>query len=103
MTPLKQLKAINKKEQLTVKKRYSTYLCSLLPLLEKNNIYIKDVADLNEQQYEFIRRYFDDELYPVLTPMADDADRPFPFIFNDSLNIAVHLKNEEKTNMIMLR
>ena len=60
MTPLKQLKAINKKEQLTVKKRYSTYLRSLLPLLEKNNIYIKDVADLNEQQYEFIRRYFDD-------------------------------------------
>lgn len=96
MTPLKQLKAINKKEQLTVKKRYSTYLRSLLPLLEKNNIYIKDVADLNEQQYEFIRRYFDDELYPILTPMADDADRPFPFIFNDSLNIAVHLKDEEK-------
>ena len=96
MTPLKQLKAINKKEQLTVKKRYSTYLRSLLPLLEKNNIYIKDVADLNEQQYEFIRRYFDDELYPVLTPMADDANRPFPFIANDSLNIAVCLKDEEK-------
>lgn len=96
MTPAKQLKAINKKEHLAVEKRYSTYLRSLLPLLEKNDIYIKDVGDLNERQYEFIRRYFNDELYPVLTPMADDANRPFPFIANDSLNIAVRLKDQKK-------
>lgn len=102
MTPTEQLKAINKKEHNAVEKRYSTYLRSLLPQLEKKNIFIKAVKDLNAQQYEFIRQYFDDELYPVITPMADDANRPFPFIANDSLNIAVRLKDEEKTSMIML-
>ena len=50
---------------------------------------------MSKRQYEFIRRYFYDELYPVLTPMADDTNRPFPFIANDSLNIAVQLKDAE--------
>lgn len=95
MTPQKQLDEINKKEHKEVEKRYSTYSRSLLPLLESNNIYIKNIEDLNEHQYEFIRRYFYDELYPVLTPMADDTNRPFPFIANDSLNIAVRLKDTE--------
>ena len=95
MTPQEQLDAINKKEHQAVEKRYSTYSRSLLPLLEKNNIYLKNVADLTDHQYEFIRRYFYDELYPVLTPMADDTNRPFPFIANDSLNIAVQLKDVE--------
>lgn len=96
MTPKKQLDAINKKEHKEVEKRYSTYSRSLLPLLEKNEIYIKEIADLTKRQYEFIRRYFYDVLYPVLTPMADDTNRPFPFIANDSLNIAVQLKDVEK-------
>lgn len=100
MTPQEQLDAINKKEHQAVEKRYSTYSRSLLPLLEKNDIYLKDVADLNDRQYEFIRRYFYDELYPVLTPMADDTNRPFPFIANDSLNIAVQLKDIESDDYI---
>lgn len=95
MTPQKQLNEINKKEHKEVEKRYSTYSRSLLPLLEKNDIYIKDISELSKRQYEFIRRYFYDELYPVLTPMADDTNRPFPFIANDSLNIAVQLKDAE--------
>lgn len=95
MTPEKQLDAINKKEHKAVEKRYSTYWRSLLPQLEKKNIFIKEVKDLNAQQYEFVRRYFSDELYPVITPMADDTNRPFPFIANDSLNIAVRLKDKE--------
>lgn len=96
MTPKQQLKAINKKEHVAVEKRYTTYSRSLLPLLEKQNIFIKNVADLSSSQYEFIRRYFNDELYPVLTPMADDTNRPFPFIANNSLNLAVELKDKEK-------
>lgn len=94
-TPEKQLDAINQKEHRAVEKRYSTYWRSLLPLLEKKNIFIKEVKDLNAQQYEFVRRYFSDELFPIITPMADDTNRPFPFIANDSLNIAVGLKDKE--------
>lgn len=95
LTPLEQLNAINEKEHEVVERRYSTYSRSLLPLLRRQNIRILDVDELSEDQEEYIRRYFNNELYPVLTPMADDQSRPFPFISNDSLNIAIRLRSEE--------
>ena len=77
-----------------VKQRYEVYNQQIIPDLAKNNIHILHVPKLDEKQYEFIRRYFNDELMPVLTPMADDASRPFPFISNNSLNIAVQLRRQ---------
>ncbi|KRL04183.1 RNA degradosome polyphosphate kinase [Liquorilactobacillus oeni] len=99
MTPKAQIDAINVKEQKMVEKRYTTYNRSLLPQLEKNNIKIIKAADATEGQYKFIRRYFNDELYPVLTPLADDSSRPFPFISNNSINIAVRIhENSNQKN-----
>lgn len=95
MTPKKQLEAINKKEHEAVDKRYSTYTRSLVPLLNKQGIYLSSIKDLTKEQYDFIRRYFNNELFPVLTPMADDTVRPFPFISNDSLNIAIRLRDDK--------
>ena len=92
LTPEEQLDAVNEKEHRMVKQRYEVYNQQIIPELAKNDIHILHVRDLNEKQYEFIRRYFNDELMPVLTPMADDASRPFPFISNNSLNIAVQLR-----------
>ena len=95
LTPIDQIREINLREHQAVEKRYSTYNRSLLPQLSKENIHILKVSDLSEHQYEFLRRYYNDELYPVLTPMADDSSRPFPFLQNNSLNLALHLTDEE--------
>jgi polyphosphate kinase len=94
MTPKEQIDAINEKEHQIVEKRYSTYNRSLLPQLAKNGIHIISTKALNDRQYEVIQHYFNDELYPVLTPMADDSSRPFPFLQNNSLNLAIHLTDE---------
>lgn len=94
LTPEEQLDAVNEKEHRMVKQRYEVYNQQIIPDLAKNNIHILHVPKLDEKQYEFIRRYFNDELMPVLTPMADDASRPFPFISNNSLNIAVQLRRQ---------
>ena len=91
MTPKEQLAAVNDKEHQMVEKRYQIYNEQLLPALAKQEIFIKHVTDLNEAEYDFVSRYFEDELMPVLTPMADDSSRPFPFIANNSLNVAVKL------------
>ncbi len=91
MTPKEQLTAVNDKEHQMVEKRYRIYNDHLLPELGRAAIYIKHVLDLDDKQYDFISRYFADELMPVLTPMADDSSRPFPFIANNSLNVAVKL------------
>lgn len=95
MTPGEQITEINLREHAAVEKRYSTYNRSLLPLLAKENIHLLRPCELTESQYEFVRRYYLDELYPVLTPMADDSSRPFPFLQNNSLNIALHLTDEK--------
>ncbi|MCH5332846.1 MAG: RNA degradosome polyphosphate kinase [Agathobacter sp.] len=92
MTAAEQLAAINGATRKLVDTQYSTYMRSLLPLLEKEGIRIIDAhEELTEEQGEFVDRYFMDCVYPVLTPMAVDASRPFPLIRNKTLNIAALL------------
>lgn len=94
LTPEEQLNAVNRKEHRMVQERYEIYNQQIIPQLAKEQIDILHIKDLDQKQYEFIRRYFNDELMPVLTPMADDSSRPFPFISNSSLNIAISLRRD---------
>lgn len=101
MTATEQLSAINQQTRRLVTDQYNTYMRSLIPLLKKEGICIMDShEDLTEQQAEFVDRYFMENVYPVLTPMAVDASRPFPLIRNKTLNIAAllvskHAKKEK--------
>lgn len=97
LTPSEQVAAINTKAHEMVKRQYDTLNRSLLPLLEQHDIRLLKVPDLTTEQQTFIKNYFDNELYPALTPMADDSSRPFPFIANNTLNIALRIyKNGNK-------
>lgn len=101
MTAMEQLSTINQQTRRLVTDQYNTYMRSLIPLLKKEGICIMDShEDLTEQQAEFVDRYFMENVYPVLTPMAVDASRPFPLIRNKTLNIAAllvskHAKKEK--------
>lgn len=53
---------------------------------------------MNEVQCKFVDDYFDETIYPILTPMAVDSARPFPLIRNKSLNICVLLKGKDEEN-----
>ncbi|MBP3488241.1 MAG: RNA degradosome polyphosphate kinase [Roseburia sp.] len=99
MTAEEQLAAISARTKELVDSQYSTYNRSLVPLMEANNIHIVEkYEDLTEEQSAFVDRYFAESVYPVLTPMAVDASRPFPLIRNKTLNIAALLssKKDEK-------
>lgn len=97
MTAQEQLDAINKDTRDLVDLQYSTYNRSLIPQLRANGIVIIDEhEDLTEEQAAYVDRYFEENIYPVLTPMAVDASRPFPLIQNKSLNIAALI--EDKTD-----
>ncbi len=92
MTAAEQLSAINRETRKLVTEQYNTYMRSLIPLLKKEGICIMDShEDLTEEQADFVDRYFMENVYPVLTPMAVDASRPFPLIRNKTLNIAALL------------
>lgn len=89
MTATEQLAAINVKTRALVEQQYNTYNRSLVPLMRQNGIQVLDAyEDLDAKQRKFVDRYFDENVYPVLTPMAVDASRPFPLIRNKTLNIA---------------
>ncbi|WP_263862547.1 RNA degradosome polyphosphate kinase [Levilactobacillus enshiensis] len=97
MTAEAQLLAVNAKAHDQVVKQYSTLNRMLLPLLANLNIHVLTPRELTPQQYKFIEKYFNDEISPALTPMAVDSSRPFPFIGNNTLNIALRLyKNGDK-------
>ena len=95
MTATEQLEAINKDTRALVETQYSTYNRSLVPLMKTNGIEIIDqFENLTKKQGEYVDRYFEENVYPVLTPMAVDASRPFPLIRNKTLNIAALLSKK---------
>ncbi len=96
MTPTEQLISINEKTRELVDKQYSIFNKSLTPILkEKGIILYEKYEDLNQEQLNFIDSFFMSQVYPVLTPMAFDASRPFPLIRNKSLNIAALIEKKK--------
>lgn len=97
MTPSEQLKALHEEIHDLVKLQYSTFNRSLMPLMEQNGLhFIRHHEHLTEEEAAFVDRYFEENVYPVLTPMAVDSSRPFPLIRNKSLNIGAMVRKKGK-------
>jgi len=95
MTAQEQLDAINTATRSLVDTQYSTYNRSMIPLLKERKIEIVDSYEaLSKEQRAFADQYFKDSVYPVLTPMAVDASKPFPLIRNKTLNIGALIKRK---------
>ncbi|QQM68268.1 RNA degradosome polyphosphate kinase [Actinomyces weissii] len=63
------------------------------PALAGHGIHILSWQDLDEEQHHRLSRYFRNQIFPVLTPLAVDPSHPFPYISGLSLNLAVLLRN----------
>ena len=97
-----QLEQIAHSAHTLVKLKYR-YLFAILKELRDEEIYFDRVAALNETGKKWVEVYFQDTIYPVLTPMAVDAGHPFPFLGNRTLNLAVELlrKRGEKATAVV--
>lgn len=97
MTASEQLELILKRVQEVVALQYSTYNRSLLPALKQQGLeVVTKHEDLNREQKAYVDRYFEENVYPVLTPMAMDSSRPFPLIRNKTLNIGALISKKEE-------
>ena len=95
MTPAEQLAAIRK---LAFQIRVQAQEClrdDLMPKLRAAGIHILNYSELSEKQLETVKNYFDEVVFPVLTPLAFDPGHPFPHISNLSLNLAVMILDED--------
>ena len=89
LKPSQQLKLLDQAIHQLVELQYSTYNRSLVPQLRQNGLQvIRQHEELKEEEAAFVDKYFEENVYPVLTPMALDSSRPFPLIRNKTLNIA---------------
>ncbi|WP_071141565.1 RNA degradosome polyphosphate kinase [Acidaminococcus timonensis] len=94
LTVADQLREISLSAHNQMKLKYR-YFFALLNELEKNDIRFLRVKDVNPEQRQELEAYYQEMVFPVLTPMAVDAARPFPFLANKTLNIAVELRNKK--------
>jgi polyphosphate kinase len=76
---------------------------ALRPQLAREGIYILDYMDLNQEQRTYLQNYFEQQIFPVLTPLAVDPSHPFPHISNLSLNLAVVVKDPETGEELFAR
>ena len=72
--------------------QYALWKNELLPELAKNGIRIQEVTQLNAKRAAWARKYFQEEVFPMLTPLAVDASHPFPQLLNKSHNLFVQAK-----------
>ena len=103
LTPKQQLKSASVRIHEMVSAQYRCFNKALRPSLHDKGITFTNYEKLTERQTEYINDYFDDIIFPVLTPMAIDAGRPFPFIANKTVNIAFKLQKENNEHYAIVR
>jgi len=89
MTPAEQLAAIRLELQPMLAQQMACWCDDLLPKLTAEGIRVLRYDELKGKQRKLLRHYFDDEIFPILTPLAFDPGHPFPHISNLSINLAV--------------
>ena len=97
LSPKEQLERLAPVLKEFIHTQYSTYNRSLLPGLKKAGLVVVEKHEnLSKEQKSFADKYFDETIYPVLTPMAMDSARPFPLIRNKTLNIGALIAKKNK-------
>ena len=67
------------------------YLMALIGEMDAVGLHFRRVENLTDLGKDWLEEYYREIIYPVLTPMAVDASRPFPFLANKTQNLAVEL------------
>ena len=93
-TPAEQLEGIRERAQELSDRAATVFAIELMPALEKERIRIVRSFDaLDPADRAFLRREFDERIFPVLTPLSVDPAHPFPYISNLSLNLAALVRD----------
>ncbi|MEY4298163.1 MAG: polyphosphate kinase 1 [Cyanobacteriota bacterium] len=95
LTPSQQLVRVRKALRPLLDQQQAHYRLYLKHQLAEVGVHLIDYARLNEKQKHWVNDYFQNAIFPVLTPLAVDPAHPFPFISNLSLNIAALIRDPD--------
>jgi polyphosphate kinase len=102
-TPTEQLAVASARVQQLVTQQHHHFETVLRPAMIQQGIYLLDYFDLNQEQCSYLQSYFEEQIFPVLTPLAVDPGHPFPYISNLSLNLAVAIKHPDTGEELFAR
>jgi len=103
LTPEEEFAACRTKVLLKEKELQDLLEREIRPRLVEIGSPLMDWEDLSPAQQEDLRAYFERSVLPILTPLAVDAQHPFPFIAGLSLNLAITVRNGKKRRFVCLR
>ncbi len=95
MSPGEALRQIHTLVTEMVRQQYNCWHDQLLPALAAQGVHFTSAKDLSPAELKWVRAYFRDQVYPVLTPLALDQAHPFPQLGNKTLNVIVSLDNPD--------
>jgi polyphosphate kinase len=103
LTPQEQLSAIAAKTVPLAGRHARVFADSVMPALRDADVKVLRWGELDRPQREELNLLFREKIFPVLTPLAVDAGRPFPYISNLSLNLAVLVRDPSAGRMHFAR
>jgi polyphosphate kinase len=103
LAPQEQLSAIASKVVPLAERHAAIFSESVMPALREAGVRVLRWAELDRLQREELNKMFREKIFPVLTPLAVDAGRPFPYISNLSLNLAVLVRDPAAGRMHFAR
>ena len=92
-TPLELMKQISQVTRVLIERQSKCLHEELLPALKQVDISLVTWNELDDDERRYTTALFNDRIFPVLTPLAVDPSRPFPYISGLSLNLAVIVKS----------
>src|SRR3954463_1099823 len=92
MSPTQVFENIQRVVRELVATQYALWNAELVPALAKNGIRFQEVSELNAKRAAWAQKYFQEEVFPMLPPLAVDASHPFPQLLNRSHNLFVRAK-----------
>ncbi len=95
LKPDKQLQAIREALVPLVIMEHEFFEKTLRPELHKHGVKLLDYKNIDKKHQHYLKTYFQEKLFPVLTPLAVDPAHPFPYISNLSLNLIVIVRDRE--------
>lgn len=95
LTPREQLRLIGERTQQLATRHAQVFMESVRPALADEGIGFVRWTDISDAERTELSKYFNDQVFPVLTPLAVDPAHPFPFVSGLSLNLAVTVKSPE--------
>jgi len=94
-TPAEQLATVRKEAAKIMAAASKYWAADLKPKLDEKGIHVLRYAELSDKQRDNVLNYFEEVVFPVLTPLAFDPGHPFPYISNLSLNLAVLIRDNK--------